>query len=139
MKIGFIRCGNMASAMMVGILKSGIASAKDVFVSDLDVSKLEKMNYETGVQAITDNKKVAEEADVLFLAVKPQYYDEVTAELKDYITSDMIVVTIAPGKTLAYMAERIGADKKVTELKGIDDSKLYSVYAYDSRYVLINQ
>ena len=113
MKIGFIGCGNMARAMMLGILKSGIVSAKEVFVSDPDVSKLESMNYEAGVQAVYENKKVAEESDILFLAVKPQYYDEVTAELKDYITSDMTVVTIAPGKTLQYMADRIGADKKV--------------------------
>ncbi len=113
MKIGFIGCGNMAGAMMDGIVAGGIVGGSDVFAADLDESKLNAKKEKLGIQVTTDNKKVAEAADVLFLAVKPQYYDDVTAELKDYITSDMTVVTIAPGKTLQYMADRIGEDKKV--------------------------
>ncbi len=113
MKIGFIGCGNMAGAMIDGIVKSGIVSGSDIMAADLDESKLNEKKDKLGIQTTTVNTEVAEAADILFLAVKPQFYDTVTGEIKDYIKSDMTVVTIAPGKTLKYMADRIGADKKV--------------------------
>ena len=113
MKLGFIGCGNMAGAMMDGIVKSGIVSGSDIMAADLDESKLNEKKNKLGIQTTTVNTEVAEAADILFLAVKPQFYDTVTGEIKDYIKSDMTVVTIAPGKTLKYMADRIGADKKV--------------------------
>ena len=113
MKIGFIGCGNMAGAMMDGIVNSGIVSGSDIFAADLDESKLKAKKETLGIQTSSDNKQVAGSVDILFLSVKPQFYDAVTEEIKDNIKSDIIVVTIAPGKTLKYMAERIGTDKKV--------------------------
>ena len=113
MKIGFIGCGNMAGAMMDGIAASGIVNSSDIYASDMDESKLNAKKEKLGINVSTDNLVVTKEADILFLAVKPQYYDVVTEEIKGYITSDMIIVTIAPGKTLKYMADRIGSDVKV--------------------------
>ena len=60
-----------------------------------------------------DNKEVAEFADVLFLAVKPQYYAEVIDQIKDVVRDDTIVISIAPGKSLEWFDQAFGKQLKV--------------------------
>ena len=57
-----------------------------------------------GIHVTTDNKEVARTVEVLVLSVKPQFYDAVIKEIKELITETQIIVTIAPGKTLEYLA-----------------------------------
>lgn len=113
MKIGFIGCGNMGGAMMKGMLVSGKCSPDDIMASDALESVLEKRKQELSIQTTTDNKQVVKFADVLFLAVKPQFYLTVIEEIKDAVTENQIIVTIAPGKTLAWLRERFGKDLKI--------------------------
>ena len=60
-----------------------------------------------------DNKEAAEKADVIVLSVKPQFYEEVICEIKDVMKDNQIVVTIAPGKTLAWLEEKFGKPVKL--------------------------
>ena len=53
-------------------------------------------------------------ADILFLAVKPQYYEDVLAEIKDALSDRQIIVSIAPGKTLDWIGERLGEKRKIS-------------------------
>lgn len=53
----------------------------------------------------TDNKIVTSFADVVFLAVKPEYYQSVIEEIRDLVTWDKIIVAITPGKSLAWLEE----------------------------------
>ena len=89
-KLGFIGCGNMGKAMIV--LASGKAQASDILASAKTESSREKNAAELGIRLTADNKSVAEFADILFLAVKPQYYEEVIAEIKDTVSDDEIIV-----------------------------------------------
>ena len=84
-KLGFIGCGNMGKAMIHGVLGSGKAQASDILASAKTESSREKNAAELGIRLTADNKSVAEFADILFLAVKPQYYEEVIAEIKDAV------------------------------------------------------
>ena len=79
-KLGFIGCGNMGKAMIHGVLASGKAQASDILASAKTEGSREKNAAELGIRLTADNKSVAEFADILFLAVKPQYYEEVIAE-----------------------------------------------------------
>ena len=79
-KLGFIGCGNMGKAMIHGVLASGKAQASDILASAKTESSREKNAAELGIRLTADNKSVAEFADILFLAVKPQYYEEVIAD-----------------------------------------------------------
>ena len=54
-----------------------------------------------GIQVTADNKEVAEKADILVLSVKPQFYAETIQEIRESVREDQMVITIAPGKTLA--------------------------------------
>lgn len=113
MKIGFIGCGNMGSAMMQGILNAGKCKADEIMVSAKTEATLQAKKDAFGVQVSRDNREVAAFAEVLFLAVKPQFYEEVIAEIKDFVTEKQLIVSIAPGKTLAWFQEKFGKDLKV--------------------------
>ena len=112
-KLGFIGCGNMGKAMIHGVLASGKAQASDILASAKTESSREKNAAELGIRLTADNKSVAEFADILFLAVKPQYYEEVIAEIKDTVSDDEIIVSIAPGKSLSWFDEMFGKSLKV--------------------------
>ena len=113
MRIGFIGCGNMATAMIKGILDSQKVKTEDVIASAKSEKTREKIKAELGINAARKNKEVVEFSDILFLAVKPQYYEEVIQEIKDDLRENQMIVSIAPGKTLAWLAERLGEDKKI--------------------------
>ncbi len=112
-KLGFIGCGNMGSAMMGGILKSEKLEAKQIIVSDLDQKKLDKLHSDLGVTITTDSTKVAQESQIIILAVKPNIYGIVLEQIKDKISKNTVVVTIAAGITLEFVENIIGADKKI--------------------------
>jgi len=104
MKIGFIGCGNMGTAFLRGVIGSGLVSAGDVYV--YDKLQLEKTAEEYGVHACGSGPEVAKNADAVFLAVKPNIYPAVIEEAKDAL-KDKLIVTMAPGITLAAMAEKM--------------------------------
>ncbi len=106
MRTGFIGCGNMATAMVRGILKAKKAMPGEIMVSRRHMAPLRALHKELGIQITTENREVAMFADVLFLAVKPQFYEETIAEIRDFIRKDQIIVTIAPGKTLDWLGEK---------------------------------
>lgn len=112
-KIGFIGCGNMGTAILQGILDSGKCRAADVIVSTKSEESARAKRETYGVEATTDNCAVAREADVLFLAVKPQFYAQVIAQVRDEVRESKLVVTMAPGKTLEWLREQFGKDVKL--------------------------
>lgn len=116
MKLGFIGCGNMASAMINGILKDGLFKKEEIIVSNLTEDGSRRSKEKLGVETTLSNRKVAECADVIVLAVKPQFYEEVIAEIKDLLTTETIIVGIAPGKTLEWLEEKCGIPLKVVRM-----------------------
>lgn len=113
MRIGFIGCGNMATAMIRGMLDSKMVSAADIIASAKSEKTKEKIRTELQIQCAPDNASVVGFADVIFLAVKPQYYEEVIKEIRDKVDEKQIVVTIAPGKTLKWLTETFGKGVKL--------------------------
>ena len=113
MKIGFIGCGNMGQAMMSGMLSSGKVRNTDMIVSDKMLASRVNVQKKYGVEIAERNVEVAMIADVIFLAVKPQFYEEVLDEIKDAIWEHKILVSIAPGKTLAWLEEKVGKRVKI--------------------------
>ena len=114
MKIGFIGCGNMAQAIMGGILKKELCKPEEIIASDALQAAADKVAAQYKVDTTTDNVKVAEAADVLILAVKPMYYADVIAQIKETVTNHQIIISIAPGKTLLWLTEQFGStDRKI--------------------------
>lgn len=113
MKLGFIGAGNMAKAIMSGVIQNGLYPPEEILASDISEAGLEKVKEALGICVTTDNLEVAGQAEVLVLAVKPQFYECVIAEIKDQISAEQIIITIAPGKTLAWLEEQFGKEVKL--------------------------
>lgn len=113
MKLGFIGCGNMASAMMGGIIGNGICKAEEIIGADIFAPGREKAKETLGIHVTERNLDVVEQAEVVVLSVKPQFYEEVINEVKDAVREEQIIVTIAPGKTLAWLEEKFGKAVKI--------------------------
>ncbi|GAA0114627.1 pyrroline-5-carboxylate reductase [Clostridium senegalense] len=111
--IGFIGSGNMGKAMIGGIIKSNLVKPNQVIVSDLNESKLDEIDREFGVSTTTNSNEVAKKADILFLAIKPNVYDIVMKEIKQDLSKDKVIVTIAAGKTIQDIENVLGEDKKI--------------------------
>ena len=98
--IGFIGAGNMGSAIIGGILDSSLATTSQIIASAHSTATLEKIRNKFAIETTPDNTKVAEQADILFLAVKPDKFDEVIPQIRDHVKSDCVIVSIAAGKTI---------------------------------------
>ena len=105
MKIGFIGLGNMASAMIGGMLEKGLVQAADIVGSEKLEDTAKRAGERFGIKAVTDNRAASREADILFLAVKPNFLPEVIAEIREEIRAETLVVSIAAGRTLSYLKE----------------------------------
>ena len=113
MKLGFIGTGNMAGAIMGGIIGQGIIPASEIIGSDVFAAGREKVKEQYGIHVTADNKEVVEKADKFILSVKPQFYASVIEEIKDVVREDQIIITIAPGKTLEWLEEKFGKPVKI--------------------------
>ena len=112
MKLGFIGTGNMAGAIMGGIIKNGVLKPEEIIGSDILEAGREKVHSLYGIHVTEDNKEAAN-AEIVVLSVKPQYYAQTIAEIRDVITADQVIVTLAPGKTLEWLKEQFGKTVKI--------------------------
>ena len=120
MKLGFIGTGNMAGAIMGGIIRQGIISPEEIIGSNIGEAGRERVKKEYGIHVTADNKEVAQKSEVLILSVKPQFYAQVIEEIKDTVREEQLIITIAPGKTLAWLEEQFGKKVKIVPEHVID-------------------
>lgn len=111
-KLGFIGCGNMGRAIIKGIVEKGTFAASDIVASDHAQALLDSAREELGINVTTDNLEVAA-SSIVVLAVKPQVLESVLQEIDPVITDNTLVISIAAGKSLAWISERLNAKKLV--------------------------
>lgn len=111
--IGFIGSGNMATAMIGGILKSELVSPTKIMCSDPSSEKLEKLNKKYGVITTTNNCEIAKKSDILILSVKPQFYPVVIEEIRNEVNNNTIIVVIAAGQKIEIIKELFARKIKV--------------------------
>ena len=88
-KIGFIGCGNMGKAMLGALVKSNDINNDNIIVSTKSEESAKKINKEFQVQTTVVNTEVAEKSNVLFLAVKPYFFEAVIEEIKDSVSAQI--------------------------------------------------
>ena len=81
------------------------AKPEDIIGSSKTETTAEKVKTKFNINTTTDNAAVAEQADILFLAVKPIFFPEVIAEIKDAVKTDTLIVSIAAGRNLQYLKD----------------------------------
>lgn len=113
MKLGFIGCGNMASAMIGGMIAHKVCVKEEIIGScPSEMGRLQIQDM-FGIQVTADNREVVRKSDIIFIAVKPQYYETVLSEMKTVEKEGKVFVSIAPGKTLEWMEKCLGGNAKI--------------------------
>lgn len=109
-KIAVIGAGNMGSALLKGMLRRPWARGKNFIVSDVDKSKLKSLAKEFGIRTTDSNRNAVKGADIIVLAIKPQIIDLVLEEIKNELTTEQILISIAAGVKTSHILSRIGKD-----------------------------
>ncbi len=103
MKLGVIGLGNMATAMIGGIIKAGIIPASDITGSDTGSDQREKAKKTLSINTCESNEEVVKGSDYVIIAVKPQIYENVLPQIKASMKDGQVIISIAPGKTISYL------------------------------------
>ncbi len=85
----------------------------EIIGSDTLPAGREHVRKEYGIHVTSENRQAAQEAEILFLSVKPQFYPAVISEIKDVVREKQLIITIAPGKTLDWLEEQFGKKVKI--------------------------
>lgn len=112
-KIGFIGCGNMGSAMVEGIINSGLLNKEDIIASCSKEESAKKISKKLRIKTTLNNKEVCKKSDIIILAIKPYMYEKIIEEIKDEIGLDKIVVTIAAGINLKDVEKWFDKNTKI--------------------------
>lgn len=111
--IGFIGCGKMAQAMIGGMIQNRQVQPEQVIASARTAETLHKVRERYGIRTAEENRMVAREADLLFLAVAPSQHERVIAEVREAVRPSTLVITVAAGITMQRVADLFQAGVKV--------------------------
>ena len=109
-KIGFIGGGNMAEALIKGLLSASFIEAKSLLVSDVSAERLEYLHKEYHVKVTDDNCELAKKCDIILLAVKPQAMKKVLEGIAEWVDDKTLVISIAAGIPIKTIAEHLSPD-----------------------------
>jgi pyrroline-5-carboxylate reductase len=107
-KIGFIGSGNMAEALIKGMIGGGTFKASDIYVSDVRAERLDFLADEYGVRKAAGNKELASEVDILILSIKPQKMAEALESIKGAVKKGALVISIVAGVRVGKIAAALG-------------------------------
>ncbi|PGM49600.1 pyrroline-5-carboxylate reductase [Bacillus sp. AFS053548] len=112
-KIGFIGCGKMAQAMIGGLIESNVIEKHQIYVSARSNETLVKVKDLYNVHTLNSNIDLAMQVDYLFLAVKPDLYPTIIEDIKEVVSSNTVIITIAAGITLEGVEKSFGKEVKI--------------------------
>lgn len=112
-RLGFIGGGNMAEAMINGLLSASFIEAKNIAVSDPIASRLEYLQKEYNIKATPDNCEVVEKCDIIILAVKPQSIKKVLKGIREFVNGKKLVVSIAAGISIATIEAGLNSNQNI--------------------------
>lgn len=115
-KIGFVGGGNMAEAIIRGLLDGGLCLASEICVSDVRKERLAHLNSSFGIEAAEKNPACVARSDLVVLAVKPQNMGQVLAELAGDGVSGKLFLSIAAGVATETVERVLGGAPAVVRV-----------------------
>ena len=110
---GFIGLGNMAQAIIGGILAKGVASEGDIIGYDPAPSARNVVAERYNIAMADSNQNVIKQSDIVVLAVKPQVLRSVIEEIAPSVSEDTLFISIAPGKSMEWLTGMFGKKVKL--------------------------
>jgi pyrroline-5-carboxylate reductase len=111
--IAFLGAGNMAEALIKGLLRAGTARPESLLATGRRKERLEELARTYGVRTTLDNLAAVREADVVVLSVKPQALDKVLIQVASAVDPHKLVISVAAGVPIAAMERRLGAGARI--------------------------
>lgn len=112
-KVAFIGAGNMAEALLKGLLRSGTERPEELHGTGRRKERLEELSRTYGIRTGTDNAAAAAWADVIVLAVKPQTMGRVLDQVAPAIDHTKLVISIAAGVPIAALERKLGRGARI--------------------------
>jgi len=106
-KIGFIGAGNMGKAIINGLLNSNFISRDNILASEISKQIAEKVSSELGITVFTNNKELVKNSDIIILCVKPHFIQTVIESIKDCLTENKLIISIAAGISTGFIEKII--------------------------------
>jgi pyrroline-5-carboxylate reductase len=107
-KIGFIGAGNMAQAIISGIIDAKVYKAEDIFLTDIRADRVKQLCKQYKTKSAASNCELVKAVDLVVLSVKPQNFPQVLDEIKPAVTRQHLIVSIAAGITTEKIQETLG-------------------------------
>jgi pyrroline-5-carboxylate reductase len=119
-KLFFIGSGNMASAIISGLLESNLVESENIVCNDVVKEKVVNLQKKYGISIAEDKGEAIIGADIIFLSVKPQNMLKVFDEIKHFIRNKAIVISIAAGITTRFIEDSI--QKKIAVIRAMPNT-----------------
>jgi pyrroline-5-carboxylate reductase len=117
MKLGFIGCGNMASAIISGTVKSGTVAGSDIYAFNPTETKVNMLAEKFGINSCKSGAEVADICDYIVLSVKPNVLAGVLNEIAGNVVGNgKVLISIAAGKSIDFIAENLNSDEKIVRI-----------------------
>lgn len=114
-KIGFIGVGNMGQAILMGILKKGLFKAENIYLYDPYPEQIQPFERQ-GCRLTASAKELCEQAEIVFLCVKPQKMEEALLSIKSAASYEKLFITIAAGISTGFIQKTLGGNYKVIRI-----------------------
>lgn len=114
--LAFIGAGNMAEALIKGLLAAKTLSPRQLIATDVRPERRTELSAAYGIRTLADNAAAVQVAEIILLAVKPQQMTEVLGNLKSQITTHKLLISIAAGVTTARIERELGGTPRVVRV-----------------------
>ena len=111
-KVGFIGVGNIANAIISGIIEAGGYSKNDIYLYDIDNIKRDMYKKE-GFNVVKSEAEVAKQVNIVFLTIKPADLKTVLERISPVITLENVLVSVVAGISISFIKNILGKECKV--------------------------
>ncbi len=115
-KIAFLGAGNMAEAMVRGLLASKSFKKENIILSDVNGERLSTLLSKYGVLSARDNRQAVADSDIVVFSVKPDVVGAVCEQIRTVATTDKLYVSIAAGVRYSFIKTLIGKEIKLARV-----------------------
>jgi pyrroline-5-carboxylate reductase len=116
-KLGFIGAGNMAAAIIGGVIKARLIEPADIMASDASRERLTFIAENYDIKLTQSNTEIAKTSDIIFLSVKPHIYYEVIDEIKDCVNENALIIILAAGLGINEIRNLFGSERDIKLIK----------------------
>src|SRR5687767_3315142 len=112
-KIAFLGTGNMAEAMLKGLLRAGTATKQSIIATARRPERIEELRRTYEVEVTTDNIAAAKAADVVILSVKPQALNKLLTQIAPAIDNKKLIISVCAGVPIAAIERKLGQGSRI--------------------------